>query len=176
MRASAAQWIGWTLLLVGVGFTCALLLGIVLGTVAAWCHGTWVDRVITAISYTLEAAPVFWLGLAVLYVFALELRWLPGGGLTDPGATPGFGQVAEHLVLPVSVLAVSQAPWFVLFVRQNLLESFTQDHVIGARARGLPDRLVVSGHALRTRFDQISAPWPHGNVVPTTMESLYSGL
>ncbi len=48
------------------------------------------------------------------------------------------------------MLAISQAPWFVLFVRQNLLESFTQDHVIGARARGLPDRLVVTGHALRT--------------------------
>ena len=54
------------------------------------------------------------------------------------------------MVLPVAVLAISQAPWFVLFVRQNLLESFTQDHVIGARARGLPDRLVVTGHALRT--------------------------
>jgi peptide/nickel transport system permease protein len=142
--------IGWTLLLVGVGFTCALLLGIVLGTAAAWWHGTWVDRTITAISYTLEAAPVFWLGLAALYVFALELRWLPGGGLTDPGAALSVGQVTEHLVLPVSVLAISQAPWFVLFVRQNLLESFTQEHVIGARSRGLPDHLVVSGHALRT--------------------------
>lgn len=142
--------IGWTLLLVGVGFTCALLLGIVLGTAAAWYHGTWVDRMITAISYTLEAAPVFWLGLAVLYVFALELQWLPGGGLTDPGAALNAGQVAEHLVLPVSVLAVSQAPWFVLFVRQNLLESFTQEHVIGARSRGLPDHKVVTGHALRT--------------------------
>lgn len=142
--------IGWTVLLVAVGFTCALLLGLVLGTAAAWCHGSWPDRVITSVSYTLEAAPVFWLGLAALYVFALELRWLPGGGLTDPGAALGVGQVAAHLVLPASVLAISQAPWFVLFVRQNLLESFTQDHVLGARSRGLPDRRVVSGHALRT--------------------------
>lgn len=142
--------IGWTMLLVSVGFTGALLLGIVLGTAAAWFQGTWLDRTITAVSYTLEAAPVFWLGLAALYVFALELRWLPGGGLTDPGAALSVGQVARHLVLPVSVLAISQAPWFVLFVRQNLLESFTQEHVIGARSRGLPDHLVVSGHALRT--------------------------
>ncbi|CAL9467096.1 Dipeptide transport system permease protein DppB [Actinosynnema sp. ALI-1.44] len=142
--------LGWSVLLVATGFTLALLLGLLLGTAAAWSQGSWLDRLITATSYTLEAAPVFWLGLAALYVFALHLRWLPGGGLTDADAAVSFGQVATHLVLPVSVLAISQAPWFVLFVRQNLLESFTQDHVIGARSRGLPDHLVVSGHALRT--------------------------
>ncbi|WP_367129311.1 ABC transporter permease [Saccharothrix sp. HUAS TT1] len=142
--------LGWSVLLAGIGFTLALLLGLLLGTAAAWFQGSPLDRVITATSYALEAAPVFWLGLAALYVFALRLRWLPGGGLTDVDASVSFGQVAAHLVLPVSVLAISQAPWFVLFVRQNLLESFTQDHVVGARSRGLPDHLVVSGHALRT--------------------------
>jgi peptide/nickel transport system permease protein len=142
--------LGWSVLLVAVGFSLALLLGLVLGVTAAWFQGSWLDRLITATSYTLEAAPVFWLGLAALYVFALKLQWLPGGGLTDADSSVSFGQVATHLVLPVSVLAVSQAPWFVLFVRQNLLESFTQDHVVGARSRGLPDHLVVSGHALRT--------------------------
>ncbi|MER5267594.1 ABC transporter permease [Actinosynnema sp. NPDC002837] len=142
--------LGWSVLLVAVAFVLALLLGLVLGTAAAWRQGGWLDRAVTATAYTLEAAPVFWLGLAALSVFALELRWLPGGGLTDPGAEPGVGQVARHLVLPVSVLALSHAPWYVLFVRQSLLESFTSEHVIGARSRGLPDHLVVSGHALRT--------------------------
>ncbi|RKT55368.1 ABC transporter permease [Saccharothrix australiensis] len=142
--------LGWSVLLVSVGFALALLLGLVLGTLAAWRQGGWLDRAITATAYALEAAPVFWLGLAALYVFALELQWLPGGGLTDAGAALDVGQVVRHLLLPASVLAVSQAPWYVLFVRQNLLESFTSDHVIGARARGLPDHLVVSGHALRT--------------------------
>ncbi|HEX6340422.1 ABC transporter permease [Umezawaea sp.] len=142
--------LGWTVLLVSVGFALALLLGLLLGTAAAWLRGGWLDRAITATSYTLEAAPVFWLGLAALYVFALHLRWLPGGGLTDAGEALGVGQVATHLVLPASVLAISQAPWFVLFVRQNLLESFSQDHVVGARSRGLSDRRVVVGHALRT--------------------------
>ncbi|MFJ8961926.1 ABC transporter permease [Lentzea sp. NPDC102401] len=142
--------LGWTVLLVSVGFTLALVLGLVLGTFAAWRQGSWLDRSITGSCYALEAAPVFWLGLAVLYVFALQLRWLPGGGVTTGSEPPSVGGVAVHMVLPVAVLAISQAPWFVLFVRQNLLESFTQDHVIGARARGLPDHLVVSGHALRT--------------------------
>ncbi|PSL55760.1 peptide/nickel transport system permease protein [Saccharothrix carnea] len=142
--------LGWSVLLAATGFALALLLGLVLGTAAAWRQGGRLDRTITTVAYALEAAPVFWLGLAALYVFALELRWLPGGGLTDPGAAVDVGQVARHLALPVAVLAISHAPWYVLFVRQGLLESFTSDHVVGARSRGLPDHLVVSGHALRT--------------------------
>ncbi|MGH3700452.1 MAG: ABC transporter permease [Pseudonocardiaceae bacterium] len=144
------QRLGWSVLLVTVAFAGALLLGIVGGTTAAWRQGGWLDRAITAGSYALEAAPVFWLGLGALYVFAVVLRWLPGGGLADPGAALGVGQLVQHLILPASVLAVSQAPWFVLFVRQTLLEVLTEDYVLGARSRGLPERTVVLGHALRT--------------------------
>jgi peptide/nickel transport system permease protein len=142
--------LGWSVLLVVVAFAAALLLGVVLGTVAAWRQGGWLDRGITATSYALEAAPVFWLGLGALYVFAVWLQWLPGGGLTDAGAAPSAGQLARHLVLPAAVLAVSQAPWFVLFIRQTLLEALTSDYVLGARSRGLPERVVVVHHALRT--------------------------
>lgn len=142
--------LAWSMLLAGAGFALALVLGLVLGTVAAWRQGGWTDRAITGFSYTLEAAPVFWLGLLALYVFALVLGWLPGGGLADADADLSVGQVARHLLLPAAVLGVSQAPWFVLFVRQTLLESLTQDFVVGARARGLPERTVVLGHALRT--------------------------
>jgi peptide/nickel transport system permease protein len=142
--------LGWSVLLLVVAFAGALLLGVVLGTVAAWRQGGWLDRIITGASYALEAAPVFWLGLGALYVFAVALRWLPGGGLADPGAGLSAGQLVRHLILPATVLAVSQAPWFVLFVRQTLLEALTEDYVLGARSRGLPERRVVVDHALRT--------------------------
>jgi peptide/nickel transport system permease protein len=142
--------LGWSLLLVTVGFGLALLLGLVLGTLAAWRAGGVVDRVVTGLAYVLEATLPFLLGIAALYVFALILGWLPGGGLTDAGAELSVGQVARHLVLPAAVLAVSQAPPFVLFVRQSLLESLTQDYVVGARARGLSERAVLVHHALRT--------------------------
>lgn len=142
--------LGWSVLLVGTGFVLALLIGLGLGLLAAWWHGGWLDRLATGGAYAVEAAPVFWLGLAALYVFAQTLGWLPGGGLTDPEATLDAGQLARHLVLPAAVLGISQAPWFLLFVRQAVLEAFTADHVIGARSRGLPERRVVVGHALRT--------------------------
>jgi peptide/nickel transport system permease protein len=154
LQQPVAQIIGerlvWSVLLVTVAFAGALLLGVLLGTAAAWRQGGWLDRSVTASSYVLEAAPVFWLGLGALYVFAVALRWLPGGGLADAGAALSAGQLAWHLILPASVLAVSQAPWFVLYVRQSLLEALTQDYVLGARSRGLPERTVVLGHALRT--------------------------
>ena len=76
---------------------------------------------------------------------------MPAGGLTDVTATStSWSDVAHHLILPVAVLAVSQAPWFVLFVRDAVAESMRDDHVLAARARGLPGRTVLFGHALRT--------------------------
>jgi peptide/nickel transport system permease protein len=145
-----AERLPWSVLLASTGFAIATVLGLALGTLAAWRQGGWLDRVITGSSYTLEAAPVFWLGLLALYVFALTLRWLPGGGLTDADAAISVGQVATHLVLPATVLGISQAPWFVLFVRQTVLESLSQDYITGARARGLSERRVLIRHALRT--------------------------
>ncbi len=142
--------LGWSVLLVTVGFGAALILGLLLGTLAAWRNGGWLDRAITATSYVLEATLPFLLGIIAVIIFALMLGWLPTGGLTDPRAELSVGQVAEHLILPASVLAVSQAGPFVLFVRQTLLESLTLDYIIGARARGLDDRRVVLHHALRT--------------------------
>jgi peptide/nickel transport system permease protein len=145
-----AERLGWSVLLVAVALAGALLLGVALGTTAAWRQGGWLDRGITASSYALEAAPVFWLGLGALYVFAVGLRWLPGGGLTDAGSALSPGQLVRHLILPATVLAISQAPWFVLFLRQTLLVSLAEDYVLGARSRGLPERIVVVNHALRT--------------------------
>lgn len=154
LHQPVAQVIGerlaWSVLLGACGFTIALLLGLVLGTIAGWRQGGWIDRAVTGSSYALEAAPVFWIGLLAIAVFAQRLQWLPAGGLTDAGAALSAGQVLAHLVLPAAVLGVSQAPWFVLFVRQTLVESLTEDYVLGARSRGLPERIVVVRHALRT--------------------------
>ncbi|MGE3287129.1 MAG: ABC transporter permease [Pseudonocardia sp.] len=161
--------LAWSALLAGTAFAAALLLGLSLGTLAGWRQGTWTDRAITGTCYTLEAAPVFWIGLLAISVFAQALQWLPGGGLTDPGAALDAGQVARHLVLPATVLAVSQAPWFVLFVRQALIESLTQSHVVGARSRGLPDRVVLLGHGLRTSL------LPFLSLVGTRIAELVTG-
>ncbi|WP_433222340.1 ABC transporter permease [Dactylosporangium sp. CS-047395] len=142
---------GWTLLLVALALALVLTASLVLGTLAAWRRGGLLDRGLRTAAYAVEAMPVFWLALAAITVFALVLGWFPAGGLTDVAAdVTRFGDVVHHLVLPVAVLALSQAPWFLLFVRDAVAESLRDDHVLAARARGLPGRIVLFGHALRT--------------------------
>lgn len=140
----------WTMLLAATGLAIAVLIALVLGTVAAWRQGGWIDRVVTAVGHALEGIPPFVLALLSISVFALALGWLPVAGLTDAGAELSVGQVARHLVLPATALGISQSPWLVLHVRQSLLTSLTEDHVTGARARGLSERTVVLRHALPT--------------------------
>jgi peptide/nickel transport system permease protein len=143
--------IGWSLLLASVAFAVAVLLGGVLGVLAARRQGGWTDRAVTSLAYTLEAAPPFWLGLLAMWLFALKLGVLPAGGLTDTGSTAvTAGQVLRHLPLPAGVLALSQLPWFVLYVRQGVGDALREDPVRGARARGLAERTVLLGHALRS--------------------------
>lgn len=143
--------VGWSVLLAATAFLVAILLGTALGVLAARRPGGWVDRAVTSLAYTLEAAPPFWLGLLAVWLFALKLGVLPSGGLTDTASsTVTAGQVASHLVLPAGVLAVSQLPWFVLYVRQGVGDALGDDPVRGARARGLAERTVLLGHALRS--------------------------
>ncbi|GCD33254.1 ABC transporter permease [Streptomyces chrestomyceticus JCM 4735] len=143
--------IGWSVLLCALAFVIAIVVGTLLGVLAARRPGSMLDRAVTSAAYTLEAAPPFWLGLLAVWLFALKLGVLPAGGLTDTGSgIATAGQVARHVVLPALVLAVSQLPWFVLYVRQGVGDALEEDPVRGARARGLSERTVLFQHALRS--------------------------
>ncbi|MFF7309258.1 ABC transporter permease subunit [Streptomyces sp. NPDC008137] len=155
LRQPVAQVIGerlvWSSLLCAVAFAAAVLVGTVLGVLAARRPGSLTDRTVTSLAYTLEAAPVFWIALLAVWLFALQWDVLPAGGLTDTSSEQvTSGQVASHLVLPAGVLAVSQLPWFTLYVRQGVGDALAEDPVRGARARGLSERTVLLGHALRS--------------------------
>lgn len=154
MRQPVAQVIGerlgWSALLCAVAFGAAVLLGTLLGVLAARRPGSVTDRAVTSLAYGLEAAPVFWIALLAVWLFALQWDVLPAGGLTDTASEHvTAGQVASHIVLPAGVLAVSQLPWFALYVRQGVADALAEDPVRGARARGLSERTVLLGHALR---------------------------
>ncbi|MFF4272268.1 ABC transporter permease [Streptomyces sp. NPDC001536] len=155
MRQPVTEVIGerlvWSALLCAVAFVVAVLAGTLFGALAAHRQGGWLDRTVTSLAYTLSAAPVFWVALLVIWLFALRLDILPAGGLTDTASEQvTAGQVTSHLVLPAGVLAVSQLPWFTLYVRQGVADALAEDPVRGARARGLSERTVLFGHALRS--------------------------
>jgi peptide/nickel transport system permease protein len=145
-----AERLPWTLLLVVVSLLLAVVLALAVGIRTARHRGGWLDRVITPLCVVLQAVPPFVLGLGVVAVFGLGLAWLPIAGLTDAGAEATVGQVARHLVLPALVLTLSQRPWLLLTVRESLRRALEEDHVRGARSRGLAEGTVVLRHALPT--------------------------
>jgi peptide/nickel transport system permease protein len=142
---------GTSLALIGGALILVLVGGLVFGTAAAALRGTAVDWVIRVLSYFSTAAPSFWVGLLALYVFSIELDWLPAGGPSDPrSADSGGGVDLAHLLLPTLVLALTQYAWFTLFVRNTLLEVLREDHVQFAQANGIGEIAVLVRHALPT--------------------------
>jgi peptide/nickel transport system permease protein len=133
--------VGGALLLVLVG-------GLVFGILAAAFRGSFFDWFVRTMCYFNTAAPSFWIGLLALYVFSIELGWLPAGGTSDPRAVGVQGADFEHLVLPMVILAMTQYAWFTLFVRNTLLEVMREDHVQFARAQGIGEVAVLLRHAL----------------------------
>jgi peptide/nickel transport system permease protein len=141
-RASA------TIVLVGGALAIVLAGGLLFGVLAAAFRGSVFDWVVRTLCYFNTAAPSFWVGLLALYVFSIELGWLPAGGTSDPRAVDAGGVDLAHLVLPMMVLALTQYTWFTLFVRNTLLEVLREDHVQFARAQGIGEVAVLLRHAL----------------------------
>lgn len=142
------QRLPWTLLLAGTALVLAVAVSIAAGVRSAARPGGLVDRSLIPMAYVLQGIPTFVLGLGAILLFALIWPVLPAAGATDATAPASFGQVAVHLILPASVLAISQVPWLLLNVRQSMLAALSADHVQAARARGLADRTVIRRHAL----------------------------
>jgi peptide/nickel transport system permease protein len=142
------QRLPWTLLLAGIALVLAVGISLLVGVRAATRPGGLLDRTLVPLAYLLQGIPTFVLGLGAILLFALTWAILPAAGATDATAAVSVGQVAEHLVLPATVLGLSQVPWLLLHVRQSMLEALSADHVRTARARGLSDAVVVRRHAL----------------------------
>ncbi|WP_425301655.1 ABC transporter permease [Nocardia wallacei] len=143
-----AERIPWTMLLVLVALTVAMLTAVALGAWTGMRRGGAVDRLVSTVCVVVQGLPPFVLALATIAIFAVGLRWLPPAGLTDAGADPDAAQVIRHLVLPASALALSQLPWLLLAVRESVSQNRTEDFVTGALARGIDTGTVARRHIL----------------------------
>jgi peptide/nickel transport system permease protein len=136
-----------TLLLTFMATTIAVSLGTPLGIVAALHRGTRVDLAALAISLVGTSIPSFWLGLQFILLFGLYLRWLPTSGYVELASEPLL--TLQHLIMPAVAVGFSQAGLIARMSRTNLLEVLRTDYVRTARAKGLPEVLVIGKHALR---------------------------
>ena len=146
------------------------MLGLLTGVIASLRRGRpadWLARLLAVIG---QAVPDFWLGLMLIFLFAVELRWLPTGGSGS----------LKHMIMPMITMGTFTAAALMRLTRSGMIDALGSDFVRTARAKGLPERTVVARHALRlallpismaTARNSISAATPakrwaaHGSVV-----------
>jgi peptide/nickel transport system permease protein len=128
-------------------FAIAVLFGVALGIVAAYWRESWVDRLVSAIAALGLAMPSFWLGICLIYLFAVRWPALPSGGFVEPWIDPW--QSFRHLLLPAFALGYLQLGLIARMTRASMLEALRGDFVRVARAKGVGEFNVVVKHAFR---------------------------
>ncbi|HBY93956.1 MAG: ABC transporter permease [Ardenticatenaceae bacterium] len=143
-----------TLLLVLTSQGLGITLGIVLGVIAARYAGTGIDAALTLSAAVLYSLPVFWLGLMMIVVFGIWLKWFPTSGMMSitgvRGGLPHIVDILHHLILPaISLMLVWVAPTFLRISRSSMIEVMHEEYITTARAKGLKERVVFFKHGLR---------------------------
>jgi peptide/nickel transport system permease protein len=146
--------IGITLSLNFMSLIIILMVAIPIGVIAAYRAHSWFDKGTTLLVFFGFAMPTFWLALLLIMFFGVYLDWLPISGLTSLNFRQFtfWGKVEDlgaHVILPVLVAAFGGLAGMSRYMRGNMLEVIRQDYIITARAKGLPERVVIFKHALR---------------------------
>jgi peptide/nickel transport system permease protein len=136
-----------TLYLSGWAFITSIVFGLLAGIISAVRRGSLLDNIVTLLANIGVAIPVFWLGICGIYILGLNLGWLPIQGYTSP--FDDFVKSSKQAIMPIICLA---APFMAVMARQtrsNMLEVIRQDYIRTALSKGLRERVVVFGHALK---------------------------
>mgnify|MGYP002511142965 FL=1 len=141
--------LGPTLLLMGVSLLTGLLIAIPAGIYSAVHQYSAGDYGLVTFSFLGSSIPGFFLSLLLVFVFTVKLGWVPSSGMSTLGTAGSFGDVARHMVMPVTVLAISIAGRNIRYIRSAMLEILQQDYLRTARAKGIGRFLVINKHALR---------------------------
>ncbi|PUE56904.1 peptide ABC transporter [Limnohabitans sp. 2KL-17] len=145
-----AQRIEPTLSLAAGTMLLSVAVAVPLGTLAAWRMGGWLDRILSGFAVAGFSVPVFVIGYVLIYVFAIELQWLPVQGyrrLFGP-SSQGIGPWAYQLVLPWVSLATIYVALIARVTRASVSEALTEDYIRTARAKGVTEQAVLLRHAL----------------------------
>jgi peptide/nickel transport system permease protein len=131
-RLPASLWLATVALVVSV------VMGLPLGVAAAVRRGTWVDAAVRLVALIGQAVPIFWLGIVLMFVFGVQLGWVP---------TSGYGS-ARHFVLPATTMGLFTLAAVARLTRVSMLEALDSEYVRLARIKGLAEKAVIFKHAL----------------------------
>jgi peptide/nickel transport system permease protein len=146
--------IPWTLGLVGITTIFAFVLGTGIGIVGAWRRGGLLDSIMPPTFVITSVIPYFWLGLVLILVFGVQLKWLPYFFSYDYTLTPSFslsfiGNVIRHAILPAATLLITTIGTWILTMRNTMITTLAEDYVRMARAKGLSSRRIMFDYAAR---------------------------
>ena len=127
----------------------AVLIAVPLGAIAAARMGGWVDRVLSVLSVAGFSIPVFVTGYVLIYLFSIQLDWLPVQGYRPLGGKEGLAGWARHLILPWAALSIIYVALIARITRAAVSEALTEDYIRTARAKGVSEQVVLIRHALR---------------------------
>ncbi|MGD8457744.1 MAG: ABC transporter permease [Anaerolineales bacterium] len=131
-----------------------LIVSLALGIYSALRQYSILDQVVTGASFIGYSMPIFFIALASMYVFAVNFRqwglpYLPTVGMFDPKVGKTASQVALHMILPIFSMSVISISGYSRYIRSEMLEVISQDYIRTAHAKGLTERMVLFGHALK---------------------------
>lgn len=158
-----------TLELMGISLIFSLIIGVTLGIISAIKQYSVLDYVVTVLGFAGISMPVFFVGMLLMYFFALKLRWLPSSGMATPGEPFSLGDNLRHLILPGLAIGILRVATFMRYTRASMLDVLRSDYLVTARAKGLRERIVLMRHALR------NALIPIITVVGLTLPALLAG-
>ena len=163
-----------TFILMGASLIVSIIIGMFFGVLAASRRDTLVDSGSTIVFLVAYALPVFWIGILLLYTFGFQLNVIPLAGTITRGFDhPNFlvywADYLHHMIGPWIVLTLSFIGGFYLIMRDTVLDVFTQDYILAARAKGLKERTILYGHAMR------NAMLPMVSVIAVNVPYLVSG-
>ncbi|RFP91068.1 ABC transporter permease [Rhodobacteraceae bacterium 63075] len=144
-----------TLILAGTSFVICSLLGILAGVVSAARQYGFADKAITFVVLIGISVPSFFLGMMMILLFAVNLGWLPVSGMYAIYGGGDLPDLARHLIMPATALAAVATGVIARLSRSAMLEVLRQDYIRTARAKGVPERRVIMGHALRAAMVSI---------------------
>lgn len=142
-----------TLVLLVTSEIFSVLIGLIVGTVAAWKRGKKADLGAMGFSLIMYSMPTFWLGMLMVAIFSVQLHLYPTGGMLTPGMSyadfgAAFSDFARHLFLPLAVLVLNYIAEYAITMRNTMTDILSEDYITTAKAKGFSNPYILRRHAL----------------------------
>lgn len=140
-------------LLAAVSTFLTWVIAVIIGVISAYKQYSWFDTIVMIVIFAAMSLPSFFIGLFLIKVLAVDLKWLPPGGIITTGSNATglayFKEVVHHMTLPVVVMTLLGLGSLTRYFRSNMIDVLKQDYIRTARAKGLKEQKVLFTHALR---------------------------